>query len=220
MALLNNSNVPFFFDNTLTKNFKVFGQVLYIYFDPTFRRYVSVIDVGLKQKATIFVDEVFKYRKNILDNNFQFSFSKKKDIFFLKPVHFLNSKSERVLKKRYLSSRERNFSFLKLKKFSLLTLKSFNVKRENFFNFRNEISLNLVLLKVAHFNRLIKFYKYYALIFLSFLKNSRKSKHSIYKILHFFILSKSIIIILASIYKSLLYLFYLRGNFNLSIFFS
>ena len=71
-----------------------------------------------------------------------------------------------------------------------------------------------------HFNRLLKFYKSYALIFLSFLKNSRKSKHKIYKILYFFILSKSVISALSSIYKSLLYLSYLQSNFNLSLFFS
>jgi hypothetical protein len=86
--LTNNLNIPFFLDNTLNKNFKVFGQILYVYFDPTFRRYVSVIDVGLKQKATIFVDEVFRYRKNFLGNNFQFLFMKKKDTFFLRAVHF------------------------------------------------------------------------------------------------------------------------------------
>src|SRR5699024_1806027 len=113
-----------------------------------------------------------------------------------------------------------NFSFLKLKKFSLLTVRILTVKRENFFNFKNEVSLNLVLLKIMHFNRLLKFYKSYALIFLSFLKNSRKSKHKIYKILYFFILSKSVISALSSIYKSLLYLSYLQSNFNLSLFFS
>ena len=127
----NDFNIPFFFDNTLNKKFKVFGQVLYIYFDPTFRRYVSVIDVGLKQRSTIFVDEVFKYRKSFLDNNFQFIFSKKKDTFFLKPVHFLNSKNERALKKRYLSFSDRGFSFLKLNQFSFLNVKYFTFKNEN-----------------------------------------------------------------------------------------
>ena len=89
--LINNPNVPFFLDNTLNKNFKVFGQILYVYFDPTFRRYVSVVDVGLKQKATIFVDEIFRYRKSFLSNNFQFLFLKNKNTFFLKHILFLNS---------------------------------------------------------------------------------------------------------------------------------
>ena len=101
--LTSNSNISFFFDSALVNKYKVFGQILYIYFDPTFRRYVSVIDVGLKQKATIFTDELFLYRKNFLGNNFQFLFSRRKDTFSLKPVHFLNSKNERALKKRYLS---------------------------------------------------------------------------------------------------------------------
>ena len=61
--LMYSLTVPFFFDKNLTKNFKVFGQILYVYFDPTFRRHVSVIDVGLKQKSTIFVDDVFQFRK-------------------------------------------------------------------------------------------------------------------------------------------------------------
>ena len=85
-----NLDIPFFFDKNLTKNFKVFGQVLYIYFDPTFRRYVSVVDVGLKQKSTIFVDDIFKYRTNLGDNNFQFLFFKKKDIFFLLAFNLFN----------------------------------------------------------------------------------------------------------------------------------
>ena len=115
--LINNPNVPFFLDNTLNKNFKVFGQILYVYFDPTFRRYVSVVDVGLKQKATIFVDEIFRYRKSFLSNNFQFLFLKKKDTFFLKPVHFLNSKNERVLKRRYLSFLKKEIENCCLKSF-------------------------------------------------------------------------------------------------------
>ena len=213
--------VPFFFDKNLTKNFKIFGQVLYVYFDPTFRRHVSVIDVGLKQKASIFVDEVFRYRNFFFNNNFQFLFTKKKDIFSLKPVHFLNSKNERVLKRKYLFSSDTRFSFLKLNKFSFLTLKYFNVKNENLFNFKNEAVLNYVMLKSLGFNRVLNTHKIYSLIALSVFKRSKQLSYKSYACLRLFAFFRSLVTNLVLIYKALLYLLYLRGvDFSCSNFLS
>src|SRR5689334_4040658 len=100
---------------------------------------------------------------------------KKKDTFSLRPVHFLNSKSERALKKRYLSFYDRRFSFLKLNRFSFLAFSNYNfekAKNENLFNFKNENLFNLILLKSFSITKTLQLYKIYALTFLNFLKNS------------------------------------------------
>lgn len=105
-SALNYLTVPFFLDKNLRKSFKVFGQILYVYFDPTFRRHVSVVDVGLKQKSTVFIDEIPSFSGINFDNNFHFLFQKNRDVFSLKSAHFLNLKNERILTKKHLCSSE------------------------------------------------------------------------------------------------------------------
>ena len=218
---MSNLDIPFFFDRNLSKNFKIFGQVLYIYFDPTFRRHVSVIDIGLKQKSTIFVDDIFKNRNYLGDNNFQFLFLKKKDTFSLKPVHFLNSKNERALKKRYLSFYDRKFSFLKLNRFSFLVFSNYSfekTKNENLFNFKNENLLNFMLLKSFSLTKTLQLYKVYALTFLNFLKNSKKLKHKLYKAVMFLFHIHYTFSFLLNFYKSLLRVYYIKNHSYLKFF--
>ncbi len=219
--MLNNHNsfVPFFFDNSLTKNFRIFGQILYIYFDPTFRRYVSVIDVGLKQKASIFVDDIFRGRSFYLNNNFQFLLSKKRDIFSLRPVHFSSSKNERALKRKYLFSSSYTLRPLKLNNFSFLAVKYFTAKNEKLFNFKGSVVFDFVLLKSLGFNRFLSTHKLYSLVALSVLKRSRPLSYKAYECLKSFVFLRVLLVGLVTTYRSLLYLFYLRGS-GLSSFFS
>jgi hypothetical protein len=165
------STLPFFLDRNLTKNFKVFGQVLYVYFDPTFRRHVSVIDIGLKQKSIIFVDEIFRFRNTILDNNFQFSFLKKKDIFSLKPVHFLSSKNERVLRRKYLSSLEKKIELFNFNSFSILCLNfEPSLKKLTPLYLDKSIFFGILTLKKIQFKNLNTNFKNYNLLFISFIR--------------------------------------------------
>ena len=157
--------------------------------------------------------------KNHLILEMKVVYRTKKNIFFLKPVHFLNSKSERALKKRYFSSYDKQLSFLKLNDFSLLTLNKFNVKSEKSFNFRNESCLSYFLLKSFSSHRSLKFYKTYSLIFLNLFKNSKKLKNKFYKILVLLVFFKSLVLSLNNTYNSLLYVYYINNN-NFSNFFS
>jgi hypothetical protein len=180
MHLFNYSTLPFFLDRNLTKNFKVFGQVLYIYFDPTFRRHVSVVDIGLKQKSTIFIDEIFKFRTTMLDNNFQFSFQKKKDIFSLKPVHFLNSKNERVLRRKYLSSFEKRIEFFNFNSFSILSLNfELEPKKLVSYTFNKSVFFGILILKKNQFKDLRVNFRNYSLLFISFIKLFNKTNKNI-----------------------------------------
>jgi hypothetical protein len=201
------STLPFFLDRNLTKNFKVFGQILYVYFDPTFRRHVSVIDIGLKQKSTIFVDEIFKFRTTILDNNFQFSFLKKKDIFSLKPVHFLNSKNERVLRRKYLSSLEKKIELFNVSSFSILCLNfELSFKKSIPCRLNKSIFFGILALKKAQLKDLNINFKNYSLLFIGFTRLFSKTNKNFNFNLKLIFLIKFWELSLLYLYKSLNYL--------------
>ena len=124
----------------------------------------------------------------------------------LKPKDFKRTKSNTTLP-------------LKLNNFSFLAVKYFTAKNEKLFNFKGSVVFDFVLLKSLGFNRFLSTHKLYSLVALSVLKRSRPLSYKAYECLKSFVFLRVLLVGLVTTYRSLLYLFYLRGS-GLSSFFS